>query len=37
MGDYISVAVDATESLPGVISAWTDNSLGNQNVRFDKR
>lgn len=37
MGDYISVAVDATESLPGVISAWTDNSLGDQNVRFDKR
>jgi hypothetical protein len=37
MGDYISVAVEATKSLPGVLSAWTDNSLGDQNVGFDKR
>jgi hypothetical protein len=37
MGDYISVAVDATKTRPGAISAWTDNSLGDRNVRFARR
>jgi hypothetical protein len=32
MGDYIAVAADATGSFNGVITAWGDNALGDQNV-----
>jgi len=32
MGDYISVAADATRGSTGVIVAWGDNSLGDANV-----
>lgn len=37
MGDYISVAVDATRANDGVIAAWGDNALGDANVSFSKR
>jgi hypothetical protein len=33
MGDYIAVAAYATGSLPGVIVAWGDNSLGDANIQ----
>lgn len=32
MGDYISVAADATGLYSGVITAWGDNALGDANV-----
>jgi hypothetical protein len=32
MGDYIAVSPDATGRFPGVIAAWGDNALGDQNV-----
>jgi hypothetical protein len=35
MGDYIGVAVDATGSLPGVLSSWGDMVLGDQNVAYE--
>ncbi len=37
MGDYIGIAVDATQAQAGVVLAWGDNSLGDANVLFGKR
>jgi hypothetical protein len=37
MGDYIGIAADSTQGVPGVILAWGDNSLGDPNVAVAKR
>lgn len=37
MGDYVSVATDQTGRRGGVIADWGDTSLGDQNVRFERR
>jgi len=37
MGDYLGIAVDKLNTMPGVIVAWGDNSLGDPNVVAVKR
>jgi hypothetical protein len=37
MGDYIGIAADGTQTSPGVVMAWGDNSLGDPNIQSAKR
>ncbi len=37
MGDYLGIATDRLNTLPGVIAAWGDNTLGDANVSAAKR
>jgi hypothetical protein len=35
IGDYIAVTTDRLQTLPGALTSWGDQSLGDQNVAYD--